>query len=384
MSFHKSIRIVHVITTLSPGGAEAMLYKLLKQTYTQKHVEQQVVTLSGIDHYGPMLKNLGVTVYFLNLKQFPQNILQIIQLWQATRRFKPNVLMSWLYHADLFGVVMAKTSGIRRTIWNLRCSDMDLSKYNRLTKLIFRLLTRLSFIPDAIIANSTTGMAYHQKVGYRPKRVKIIPNGFDTDRFKPDHGKGEYFRKRNNIGENAPLIGMIARFDPMKDHALFFKVAGIVNRLLPSARFILVGKQMESKNPDIFKMMNESHLTEKILLMGVRSDLNDIYPALDLLVSTSAFGEGFPNVIGEAMSCGVPVVATDVGDSAYLLGDCGRIVQHGRATEMAQACIDLLSLPVEEKKRFGISARERIKTRFSIEQIGRRYMDLIADLILES
>ncbi len=146
---------------------------------------------------------------------------------------------------------------------------------------------------------------------------------------------------------------------------------------------IPVGKGMETNNPGILRMINENRLADKTILMGVRSDLNHIYPALDLVVSTSA-SEGFPNVIGEAMSCGVAVVATDAGGSGYLLGDCGRVVAHGNATDMAQACIDLLSLSPADKKRISLSARERIKTHFSIEQIGMQYMDFIADVSSES
>lgn len=383
MAFQKPIRIVHIITTLSMGGAEAMLYKLLKQTYAQKHVEQQVVTLSGLGHFGPRLKSLGIGVHCLNLKKFPQNILRSYHLMREMRRFKPMVLMSWLYHADIFGLFLAKIGGVQRTVWNIRCSYMDLTQYNRLTKIIFHLLIKLSHVPDAIVANSSSGMAYHQKAGYRPRRIEIIPNGFDTDHFKPDPRKRENFRNRHSVGENTPLIGMIARFDPMKNHALFFKVAGLVNQSIPKARFILVGKGMEANNPDIFKMINENQLADKTILMGVRSDLNHIYPALDLVVSTSA-GEGFPNVIGEAMSCGVSVVATDVGDSAYLIGDGRRVVAHGNAADMAQVCIDLLSSSPADKTRISLSARERIDTHFSIEKIARRYMDLVANLSLES
>ena len=384
MALRKPTRIVHIITTLSTGGAEAMLYKLVKQTHTKKSIEQQVVSLSGIDHYGPMLKRLGIGVHRLNLSKFPQNIPHFFRLCLDMRRFKPDILMSWLYHADLFGLFVAGIWDVQRTIWNVRCSNMDLSKYNRLTKHIFYVLKKLSFIPDAIIANSVSGMDYHKRMGYYPRRFEIIPNGFETERFKPSDRVRVTFRRINEIDEDAPLVGMIARYDPMKDHSLFFKVASMISNSLQGVRFVLVGKGIDENNPDVIKMVNKNHLTEKVLLMGIRSDLNHVYPALDLLISTSAFGEGFPNVIGEAMSCGVPVVATDVGDSAYLLGNGGKIVPHGDAKEIAQTCVDLLSLPVDERKRIGFSGRERIKKHFSIDQVSRQYLDLFNNISLES
>jgi glycosyltransferase involved in cell wall biosynthesis len=260
---------------------------------------------------------------------------------------------------------------------------MKLSDYSFITRLVFNFLKKLSHIPDVVVANSESGKQYHQMAGYRPKRWMVIPNGFNTQLFKPDFGARGKFRQRYGYTDNCPIIGMVARFDPVKDHALFFKVAVQLNDVIGGARFILIGKGMDMNNPAIQKMVKESGLEDKVALMGVQLDLHRIYPALDLLLCTSS-SEGFPNVVGEALSCGVPVVATDVGDTARIVGPGGIVVPHGNPVMLTKACVHLLSLTKDAKSAISQIARNQINTHYSIDQICRQYTDLLTDLGLES
>jgi glycosyltransferase involved in cell wall biosynthesis len=260
---------------------------------------------------------------------------------------------------------------------------MDLTQYALTTRLIFGLLSRLSSFPDTIIFNSHAGKGFHARAGFRPKRCEIIPNGFDTVRFRPDAAAGKRFRASHGIPSDAPVVGMVARFDPMKDHTTFFKAAGRLHGLMPDARFVLVGRDVESCHPVIQRLLATHNLQKIVLPLGEQSDIHRILPAFDIVTLSSAFGEGFPNVLGEAMACGVPCVATDVGDSAILIKDNGRIVNPEDASALVNAWLEILHMRVEERRILSSNARERIVKHFSIEKAADQY-DRLYKALLDS
>ncbi len=227
--------------------------------------------------------------------------------------------MTWLYHADLMGTLAGRLAGVRRIIWNLRCSDMDFAHYAPLTRRIVTVLARLSPLPYAVATNSNAGRRAHEALGYRPKRWAYLPNGFDTNVWKPVAADRAAVRRELGFQPSDFVIGMVARVDPQKDHANFLEAARLLAARHPHLRILLVGRETnEIAVPDALKPLT--------VALGERRDVPRIMRALDLLVSSSAYGEGFPNVIGEAMASGVPCVATDVGDAALIIGEAGRVV----------------------------------------------------------
>jgi glycosyltransferase involved in cell wall biosynthesis len=371
--------VMHLITTLASGGAEAMLVKLLAHASTNSHFRHKVVCLTGRGLYGPELEALGIPVTCLNMHRSPFS--GAIRIIPVVRQWRPTILQSWLYHADLLGLIAGRSLRVPKIAWNVRCSDMDLRHYALTTRFIFALLSRLSGFPDTVIFNSRAGKNFHLNAGFCPKQVEIIPNGFDTDRFRPDAAARKLFRASHGIPPDAPVVGLVARLDPMKDHATFFKAAGLLHRQMPDARFVLVGRDVEPSQPSIQRWLAAYKLGEKVLALGEQTQIHRILPSFDILTLSSAFGEGFPNVLGEAMACGVPCVATDVGDSAYLIEDRDRIVPPQEASALARIWLEILHMTVQEREALGVKARARILKHFSIETVANRYDSLYHALI---
>lgn len=356
-----------------------MLYKLLACDSTSRQFRHKVVCLTGSGLYGPQLEALGIPVTCLNMhRTLPLGVIRILPI---LRRWRPTILQTWLYHADFVGLIAGRCSRVPKIVWNIRCSDMDLTQYALTTRFIFTLLSRLSSFPDTIIYNSHAGKGFHANAGFCPKRCEIIPNGFDTERFRPDTATGKLFRASHGIPTDAPVVGMVARFDPMKDHTTFFKAAGQLHKLMPDARFVLVGKNVESCHPAIRRLLAVHNLQEIVLALGEQPDIHRILPSFDILTLSSAFGEGFPNVLGEAMACGVPCVATDVGDSAILIKDNSRIVNPEDSSALVQAWLEILHMTVEERNILSSKARERILKHFSIEKVANQYDRLYKALL---
>jgi len=372
------LTIAHLITTLERGGAEAMLTKLVR-AHAALGVRSLVISLTGPGFYGPELEREGIAVWSLGMRRGVPEPGALLRLAGILRREKPDLLQSWLYHADLLGLLAAPLAGVPRLAWNIRCSDMDMRRYSRLSRWLVKLLARLSRLPDAVLVNSEAGRRLHHDLGYRPKGWRVIPNGFDTALYRPDEGARREVRAELGLADDAPLVGLIARFDAMKDHATFLAAAERVARRHPEARFLLAGREVEAANP-AFAAAATGALAGRTFLLGPRADVPRLMAALDLCCLSSAFGEGFPNVIGEAMACGVPCVATDVGDAGRVIGDTGRVVAPGNPAALAEALDDLLELAPDARRHLGEAARRRIESEFSIATVAGRYLEIYREL----
>jgi glycosyltransferase involved in cell wall biosynthesis len=375
-----SIRIIHIITTLDYGGAENMLFKLVSSTASNPCYQQMVISLTDKGGFGPLLEKQGIRVHAVGLNGRCTDAFKLAELIRQIRIFKPHILQSWLYHADLVGTLLFKFAKGAKLVWNIRCSDMDFKRYAWTTRLIFLLLQRFSGIPSAVCANSQAGIVAHQKRGYHPKKWIWIPNGFDTHRFKPQ-SKGGALKKKLGIPLSSTVIGMVARFDPMKDFDTFFRAANIVREIDGRVHFILVGNKVDPDNPYLCRLVNLYQLSKVVHMLGRRDDVDNIYPQIDIF-TLSSFGEGFPNVIGEAMASGVPCVATDVGDSKLIIEDTGITVPAKDPRKLADAWLSLLSAPDERRLQMGQAARRSIVDRFSLEVIQKKYLSLYDSVAL--
>ena len=345
--------VLHVIPSLVTGGAEHMLASLVTAQRAAPY-PQAVVSLMPGGAYTDVIRNAGVPVYELGLNQLNWPIV-ILRLAALIRKLSPQAIQSWLYYGDLIATLALYLSGRRRDTrlyWGVRCSDIS-RRFNVQSRLMVSLCVRLSRLPDAIIANSYAGRSDHQRIGYRPPDFAVIPNGIDTTVFSPNAADRTRIRGELGIAAGTPFIIHVARVNPMKDHASLLQVAAA----MPEIRFAAIGRGTEAlQSPP------------NVLRLGLRQDMPAIYAAADVLVSTSLFGEGFSNVIAEAMASGLPVVATDVGDAREIVGDTGLLAPPGNKAAVVGALRKLLSESPQQRQERADACRARITTRFSLQQ----------------
>lgn len=368
------IRIAHVISDLDTGGAEMMLAKLVG-AMDRTRFSNAVISLTDRGQLGEQIESSGVAVHTLGMTRGRPDLFALPRLLRLLKTFRPTIVQSWLYHADLLSTVAVKLSTSPILIWNVRCSDMDLTQYPPLTRWVQRVLAWWSATPAVVIVNSDAGKQQHERVGYRPRRWDVIPNGFDTQRFLPDSSVRAVIRKEWHVSEDAVIIALVARVDPMKDHATFLAAAQEVNRVRKNAHFLLVGKDTQTLAPAIAA----KGLTDRVRVLGYRSDIECLLPGVDVLC-LSSIGEGFPNVLGEAMACGVPCVSTDVGDARRIIDDTGLVVPVRDPVSLAHAMVDLIDRGPAARERLGRAARARIETEYSLARIVDRYAALYSNL----
>jgi glycosyltransferase involved in cell wall biosynthesis len=368
------MKVLHVITGLEGGGAERQLVYLLRGSGGT--IQHEVVSLLDGGVYERDIRATGAELHTLNMARNRFSPLALFRLASLIRRSRPDIVQTWLYHADLIGLLAARLAGGPPVIWTLRSSQLELHHYSKLTGLTIRALSRLSRWPAAILANSTAGMNAHLAIGYRPRWSRVIPNGIDTSTFRPSELARKEVRAELGIGANTPLIGCIARYDPMKDHLNVFSAFARVDA---GAQLLLAGKGTGPSNHELSGQISSAGLRpEQVIRLDERRDTDRIIAALDVLVLGSAFGEGFPNALGEAMACGVPCVATDVGDNATIIRGCGSVVPARDPQALAEAMSRLLALSSDELQALGLRARKTIQKEYGVSAMIRRYSEVYA------
>jgi glycosyltransferase involved in cell wall biosynthesis len=369
------MRVMHVITGLSTGGAETMLLKLLSAS--SRSMEHAVVSLGDEGTMGPRIATLGVPVHCLGLKRNAPNPFRALSILPLARRIAPQLIQGWMYHGNLMASLAAL--GPRRkppVLWNIRQTVYDLRRERWLTARLIRMGARLSSGPAAIIYNSQTSAGQHQGLGYRAERRVIIPNGFDCQLQRPDEAARKAVRAELGITGDTVLVGLVARFHPMKDHVGFLKGAAMVVRSHPQTRFVLAGSGISSTQPELAEAIQKNELRAHVILLGERADIPRLNNAFDIGCSASAWGEGFSNSIGEAMACGVPCAVTEVGDSAYIVADSGFIAPPRAPESLAYAIVRLINMGRSGRQQLGAKARQRIEAEFSLPAIVQSYENL--------
>jgi glycosyltransferase involved in cell wall biosynthesis len=374
------IRVTHLVTDLARGGAEVFLQRLV--TAPPEDIQHRVISLTSEGVIGPAIRAAGVDVAALSLKGSIGAPLALARLVRMLREDQPDVLMTWLYHADFFGTLAAALSPAMPLVWNIRCADMDMSKYAYASRALPHLLARMSRRPAVVVANSEAGREIHERYGYGPRRWEILPNGFDMQTFRPNATERAKTRAALGIDRAAPVVGLFARFDPMKDHAMFLDAADAVAKARPAVIFLLAGRGTDGEAFDRL-IGDRDQLRRHLILLGERPDMPELMAATDIAVCSS-LTEGFPNTIGEAMASGVPCVSTDVGDAALLIGDTGALVPRSDWRALAHKLEEFLDIAPEARAVLGAAARRRIEERFSLQAIVARYATLFRELGLKS
>lgn len=372
--------IAHVITGLDAGGAQTMLCRLIAVADGTRTRHTVIALKDGGVNRG-RLDALGTEVVTLGMRPGSPNPAALFRLYREIRRLQPDVVQSWLYHADLACGLLQPVLRCP-LIWNLRCSYLQPEYYTLANRVMLRTLAALSRWPDVVIANSMAGRTLHESLGYRPRAWKLIPNGFDIDVFRPDPDCRTALRDELGLPASTRLIGMIARFDPVKNHALFLHAARWLSERHDDVHFVLVGDGMRADNVELMRLVQREGLTSRLHLMGERADVAQITAGLDVSASSS-LGEGFPNIVGEALCCGVPFVGTEVGDTATIVGNCGTTVPLDAPDQLADAFERYAYLAQAERDQLGREGRQRMHEHYSITAVAAQY-DALCDALSSS
>lgn len=304
----------------------------------------------------------------------------VLQLWRLLRRLQPDLVQTWMYHSDLIGGLVARLAGVRRVVWGVRTSQLDAALVGRSTLLVIRICALLSrLLPDRIVCCAERASQVHRRLGYAASRLLVIPNGYDLEAMQPDPAAGARLRAQFGLSAAEPVLAMVARFDPQKDHRTLLEALALLRPQGLVPHCLLVGSGLATSNPTLQAWLQQLGLASQVHLLGSRSDVSAVMNAATVHVLSSAV-EAFPNVLAEAMACGVPCVATDVGDSGLIIGSTGWLVPPRDPAALAVALASALQEPQPQYQARCLAARDRIATRFSIGSMVDRYMELYGAL----
>lgn len=372
------MKVGFISTGLETGGAETALLRLLP-SMRRLGIESTVVSLGSLGMVGPKLQRAGISVAALDLPRAMSAATAWPRLVTVLRKFSPAVLHGWMYHGNL--AALAAGRRLRLPVaWGIRQSLGLGTRDKWLTRRIIDAGALLSAQVHLIVYNSVAARAQHEARGYAAASGAVVPNGFDTEAFRPDPDTRASVRADLGIPDDAPVVVQVARFHAAKDYPTLLRAAARVVEAYPQARFLLIGEGVDESNPALVQLVREVRLEGQVRMLGRREDIARFLCAADVVSLTSAGMEGFPNAIGEAMSCGVPCVGTRVGDVPNLIGDAGEVVTPSDPESTARALLRMISLSPQERRALGGRARERIIDEFSIDRVAIRYADLLLGL----
>jgi glycosyltransferase involved in cell wall biosynthesis len=366
------IKVMHVITTLGPAGAETMLSRVASGMDGTRF-ENEIVSLTDILDLAERMQGMGVRVRTLGMKASVPNPLLVLRLAQWIRESKPDVIHTWMYHANLVGALAARLAGDVPVVWAIHHNVLDPRVDKRRTMLVNRVCALLSRkFPARIVCCSEASLDLHKKLGYATELLEVIPNGFDLDQAKPDPAAPVSLREELGVSGDAILIGMAARFHPHKDHGNFVQAAALLHQQLPEVHFLLCGLDVTWQNLHLAEWIRAAGIAGYCHLLGVRQDMPRLFAGMDIATNASS-SEAFPMAVGEAMACGTPCVVTDVGDSALIVDKTGIVVPPGDPHALAEAWRKLIEAGFAARHRRGMAARHRVQQHFALPAIVERY-----------
>jgi glycosyltransferase involved in cell wall biosynthesis len=378
------MRVLHIITDFDDGGAQAVLCRFVTADRKNEH---QVISLMNIGAYGERLLDVGIKVHALDMPKSQLTIDGVIKLYKLIRTIDPDIIQTWMYHSDFLGSIIARLAGKKTIVWGIHNTNLDPAKTSTSTRAIVRACGLLSNnLPRKIVSCSQEGVRVHAALGYQSQKMVVIPNGYDISEFSPQPNSRSELRTQWQIPADTTLFGMVARWNPQKDHAnLIAALAELKQRVQSPWHCVTIGSNMSEDNQVLLDLLDRAGVRDRVTLLGIRTDIPAVMSALDFHVLSSAYGEAFPNVVAEAMACETPCIVTEVGDSALIVGDTGWVVPSsdpaGLATAMA-AAIQALSDRAELKNR-QTKCRERIEANFNLQIMIERYQQLWASCILQ-
>lgn len=375
-----AIKVVHVINSFEYGGAEAMLCNLLLRT-DRERFEPSVVALIDDMTVADPVRSAGIPLCSMRMKPGVPDPRGVLRLARHLARERPAVVQTWMDHSNLIGGLASRLATRAHVVWGIHHSNHVPGLAKRSTLLTVSACARLSRrVPSRVVFCSELARTVYVKRGFEAGRTEVVPNGFDTEVFRPDPAARLSLRRELGLDPDVVLVGLVARYDPLKDHSNFLRAAAMLAHAHPETRFVLCGDKVDARNEKLASEIESLGLSCRCLLLGPRRDVARIHAALDVATSSS-MSEAFPLAVGETMSCGVPCVATDVGDSALIVGNAGRIVPPGNPRALALAWVELLAMDHAERLRLGRAARSRIQELFDLGAVTRRYEGIYSRLV---
>jgi len=369
------LRVIHVITDLDTGGAETMLLKVAAGL-KEKGVQQWIVSLRQDGTIKKHLENCGIEVVSLDLSHLLYIVRDISVFVSMLRRCRPHVVQGWMYHGNFMSLVAKLVCPRAKIVWNVRQAMGNFAKEKWSTRIIVRVCGLLSLIPAAVIYNSCVSSTQHEKKAhYANKRSMVIPNGFDTSVYCPSKTIGSDARELLGIPKSAFVFGHVARFHAVKGQSIFLRAARDFAREVDRVFFVMVGTNITPDNSELQPLSEALVTSRKLFMLGERHDMPNIYRMFDAFC-LSSMNEGFPNTVGEAMSCEVPCIVTDVGDCRSIVGDSGYIVKPGDERGLGRILRLLYMMPVADREELGKRARARVLESYSLESVIFRYRQL--------
>lgn len=368
--------VMHVISGLSVGGAELMLYRVATQCGAGR-IRHVVVSMTDLGAVGQQLEAAGVPVFSLG---FPKGCIT----WGGIRAFvnmlktqRPDVVQTWMFHADLFAGSLTRLFSKIPVIWNIRQSDTSDDKLvKRLLALVVNPILSY-FVPARIICCGDAIKTAYARRGYCRRKLLSVPNGCDTVRYRPDAVARSSACARFELTETDLAVGVVGRFHEMKDHNSFVRALGQLREQWPQVVAVFCGEGLSAENADLAGWLQTVGVPlERCRFLGRQTDMTQIYPMLDVLVSSSRSGEGFPNVLVEGMACGVPCVTTDVGCSREIVGEASQVVPPSQPQMLAVAISEVLEEVMRDQAGVSARARDRVVQNFSIAQTMKAYEQL--------
>jgi glycosyltransferase involved in cell wall biosynthesis len=371
------MQVLHIITDFNDGGAQAVLYRFIMADKQNTH---QVISLMNIGWYGERVAKLGIPVHALDMPKSRLTRHGVTKLYRLIREINPDTIQTWMYHSDLLGSALARLAGHKAIVWGIHNSDLDPAQTAFTTRAIVRMCASISgLIPRKIISCSEEGVRVHSALGYQLQKMVTIPNGYDVSEFAPNLADRQNLRQQWQIPDGTTLFGMVARWNPQKDHAnLIAALADLQTQTQSPWHCVLIGSNVSTDNQTLVELIDRYQVRDRVTLLGIRTDIPAAMNALDIHVLSSAYGEAFPNVVAEAMACQTPCIVTAVGDAALIVGDTGWVVPPSDAVRLGAAmavAIERMSDLTDWQERQS-RCRQRIEANFSIQNMVAKYNDV--------
>ena len=367
------MRVLHIITGLGRGGAETLLYQFCKYDKESEHI---VVSLSGSQDYEKKLKQIDIQVHTLNFSNSKINFLGLIKLYKLIRQVKPDIIQTWMIHADMIGGLLARFAGIKNIFWGVHHTNLIEGSSKKMTMLIIKINSILSyFIPRKIIYCAKNSKEVQESIGFQSSKGVVINNGYNIDTFSNSSFLNNKFLNEFNFPVDTFVIGHVGSYSPLKDQISLIEAFSILKQKQFNFEVVLVGTNLDNNNHDLVSLLDKKDLNNHVHLLGRRDDIPTIMNGIDIFV-LSSISEAFPNVLNEAMACATPCVTTDVGDAAIIVGNTGWVVPKKNPSALMESILEA----VDEKKFHNIAwlqrkdaCRKRIVENFSLEEMIKKY-----------
>ncbi|WP_256330945.1 glycosyltransferase [Pelistega sp. MC2] len=375
-----TLRVIHLISGLGQGGAETVLSRLV----THSSVENIVVSFSDEGVFGEVLRQAGVAVYTIGMQSGKVGLGDFWKLVKLLKQLRGDVIQTWMYHGDFFGGIAARVAGYKHIAWGIRNSGDSLKNTSKMNYYLARISAFFSrFIPEKIIVCGEKAALIHASWGYQKSKMHVIQNGYDFSKWQINVAAAQALRESWHISEQIPVLGFVARWNPLKDHKGLLIAFQEIKKSHPDAVLVLVGKGLDRDNAELMQLLAELSLMvdKDVLLLGLRADIPEIMSAIDIHV-LSSIAEGFPNVVSESMACLSPNVVTDVGDAALIVDQYGWVAQPANPKDLAEKmnqALDLLAKPHQSKEQaehwlaFAQQGRQRVLESFSLQTMVSHY-----------